>query len=493
MRKTVFLAIGFLETAVATVLACVGFQLPSQSDVEQNFHRVEKVTAQSGTQVRLLRDQVHDLRRPELQRLAGQLRTQTQIVTVNLKGQAVDFDQVQTVSTALGDVAEGLDQFGDTLDVEAVGKLGEGLNTTADFLDKDVAPTAAKAADELDKTTAELEADANRLAALLRQTPPDLKAAREIHDGLARFSEGLERIDKRLKPQRLDAMREGFRGLDSSLTTGAEQVERLSRYSYPHVTMNGLKPYVEQRKFWPEGDKIADGLRKAADGVREAGKELDDLAEDLPQFQSSLDESRKIADRTREALGTALKQQDKLEALFKDVPERSARLAEQLPKMSRELSKVLRETQRLKEVAALLRQAQKGVDTAVERWPELRKTLSRSADLLRETQRQLRHALENRQEYESAMKQTVVLADAYSSLLPLFTQRLEAQLQEQEAALDDLGQSIHEVDTALPPVMESTVNLMWTARLLVWLVAAIVGLHGIYLTLSVRLGQAYSI
>ena len=66
MRKTVFLAIGFLETAVATVLACVGFQLPSQSDVEQNFHRVEKVTAQSGTQVRLLRDQVHDLRRPEL-------------------------------------------------------------------------------------------------------------------------------------------------------------------------------------------------------------------------------------------------------------------------------------------------------------------------------------------------------------------------------------------------------------------------------------------
>jgi uncharacterized phage infection (PIP) family protein YhgE len=492
MRKVTFLGIGLLETAVATVLVCFSFQLPSTPEVEQNFERVEKVTAHTGSQVRMLREQVHDMRRPEVQQLAGDLKTQTQLVTTTLKGQKVDFDQVQVVSNALGDVAQGLDGFSETLDADSVNKVGQGLTTTADFLDNKVAPGADKAADELDKATAALDADAKRLAELLRKTPPDLKAAREIHDGLARFSDGMDQMGKRLQPQRLQTMRDGFRGLDDSLTTGAEQVERLSGYSYPQVTLSGLKPHVEQRRFWPEGDKIADGMRKAAEGVKAAGKELDDLAGDLPRLQASIDEGRKIADKTREALAAALKDQDKFEALLRDVPEHSARFAEQLPKMTAELSKLLRETKHLKEVAALLRQAQKGIDTAVRHWPELRKTLAQSATLLHETQRQLQQTLEHRQEYEAALKQTIVLTEAFATLLPLFTYQLDTQLREQERGLDDLGKSIDEVGESLPPTMQSTVQLMRTARLLVWLVAGIVGLHGIYLALSAKLGPAYS-
>jgi methyl-accepting chemotaxis protein len=492
MRNAIFLSIGLLETAVATVLVCFGFQLPSTPEVEQNFERVEKVTAHTGSQVRLLRQQVHDLRRPEVQQLAQDLKSQTQQVTKSLNGQKIDFDQVQVVSTALGDVAEGLDGFSETLDADSVNKVGDGLNATADFLDAKVAPSADKAADELDKATAALDADARHLAELLRKAPPDLKAAKEIHDGLVRFSDGLDQLGKRMQPQRLETMREGFRGLETSLTTGAEQVERLSGYSYPVVTINGFKPRVEQRRFWPEGDKIAEGMRKAAEGVRAAGKELDDMAGDLPKLQASLDESRKIADKTREALAGALKDQDKLEALLRDVPDRSARLAEQLPKMTAELSKVLRETKNLKEVAALLRQAQKGIDMAVSHWPELRKTMAQSATLLRDTQRRLQETLEHRKEYEAALKQTIVLTEAFTTLLPLFTQQLDAQMREQERSLDDLGQSIDEVGESLPPTMQSTVQLMRTARLLVWLVAGIVGLHGVYLALTAKLGRAYS-
>jgi DNA repair exonuclease SbcCD ATPase subunit len=328
---------------------------------------------------------------------------------------------------------------------------------------------------------------------LLRQAPPDLNAAKEIHDGLARFSDGLDQMNRRLKPQRLDTMREGFRGLESSLTAGAEQVERLSGVTYPYVTISNLKPQVERRKFWPEGDKIAEGMRKAAEGVQAAGEELDGLTGDLPKLQASLEESRKIADKTREALATALKQQDKVETLLKDIPEHTARFGEQLPQLTRELTKILRETRRLKEVAALLRQAQKGIEMAVARWPDLRKTLGRSAVLLRETQRQLQQSLEHRQEYEAALKQSVVLAEAFTTLLPLFTQRLEAQLQEQESALDDLDLSIKEVGDSIPPCAQSTVQLMQTARLLVWLVAGIVGMHGIYLALTAKLGRSYSL
>src|SRR5205085_5352732 len=122
-----------------------------------------------------------------------------------------------------------------------------------------------------------------------------------------------------------------FEGLETSLTTGAEQVERLTGYTYPSVSFEGVRPVVEQKPFWPEGEKIAAGMRQAAKGVRAAGKELEELGNDLPRLRSSLAQSRRVAEATRSALGAALKQQEKVEPLLRDVPEHAARLAEDLP------------------------------------------------------------------------------------------------------------------------------------------------------------------
>jgi hypothetical protein len=106
---------------------------------------------------------------------------------------------------------------------------------------------------------------------------------------------------------------------------------------------------------------------------------------------------------------------------------------------------------------------------------------------------QLQQVLQNRQEYEAAMEQSIVLADRFAALLPVFINLVESQLREQEHGLDDLGQSIDEVSAALPAYAQTTARMVQTGRLLVWLVAAIVGLHGVYLVLSVRLGRRYSV
>jgi hypothetical protein len=493
MRRAVFLTLGVLEVLVAVVLAVFGWQLPGESDVDETFGRAERVTQRTGDQVKLLEKQVHDLRRPELQDLARQLQDQSRTVTSTLKSQQVDFDQVRTVSGALGDVASGLDGFAQTLDGDNVGKIGEGLGATASFLDEKVAPSAGSAAGRLEESTALLGEDARRLRELLKQAPPDLKATREVHDSLGRFNEGLDRMHELLKAQRLGAMREGFRGLETSLTTGAEQVERLAGYYYPVVTFRGLKPEVEQRKFWPDGDKIADGMRKAAAGAKAADEEMAALEADLPKLRASLEESRKVAVRTREGLALALAQQDKVEALMRSAPESAARLAEEMPKLGADLARILRETEKLKEVAAMLRQAQKGIDAAVGRWPELRASLSRSAVVLKATQQQLDAALARRQEYEGALKQTIVLAETFATVLPLYLESLDRQLQEQEQGLADLGRGIEEVGESLPAYAAATNRLVTTARLLAWLVAVVVALHGAYLLLSVRLGRPYSV
>ncbi len=493
MRRVVFLSIGLLELAVAGVLVAFACQLPGRAEVDNTFGRAEHVTQRTGKQVRLFRQQVHDLRRPELQDLGRQLQAETKTVTGTLRAQSVDFDRLRTVGDALGDMAGGLDGLGETLDGQAFGQVGQGLGATASYLDEQVAPAAGQAAGHLDEATAGLREDARQLSVLLRQAPPDLKATREIHDGLVRFGEGLDKMQDLLKAQRLGTMRDGFKGLETSLNTGAEQVDRLSGYHYPVVSFRGLKPEIEQRKFWPDGDKIADGMRKAAAGAKAADEEMAGLEADLPKLRSSLDESRKMADHTRQALAVALTQQSKIEKLLKDVPEHGARLAEELPKLTADLSRILRETERLRNVGALLRQAQQGVETAVARWPQLKTQFGKAATLLRATQAQLRQALDRRSEYEAALKQSIVLAESFSTLLPLYLESLDRQLEEQEQGLDDLGHGLDDVGEAIPEYARATNGLVGTARLLAWLVAGIVTLHGVYVLASLRAGKGFAV
>lgn len=492
MRRLIFLSLGVLELAVAATLVVFSFQLPDTSEIDQSVGRVAGVTHRTGDHVRLLGKQVHELRRPELQQLADRLQAETHTVTATVRAQKVDFNTVKSLGDALGDISNGLDGLAEVLDEKSVGKLGEGLNATASYLDEKVAVSAAQAADDLEKATEGFKADSRMLGELLREAPPDLKAARAVHDSLDRFGEGLSKLSGSLKAQRLDTMREGFRGLESALTTGAAQVERLAGYTYPVVTMNRWKPTVEQRQFWPEGGEIAEGMRKASAGAAAAGKELDAMAMDLPKLRDSLDEGRKMTEKVRDGLATALKHQDKLETLLKDVPGHTARLAEALPAIGTDLSRVLRDTQRLKEVAASLRQAQQGLDAVLSKWPELRRTLAHSATVLRGMQRQLAQTLEHRQEYEAALRQTVLLTDTFATVLPLFTEQMDHQLGDQEQALEDLGQNIDEVGASLPALGQTANRMTQTARLLAWLMAAIAGLHGAYLAASVRLGRRYS-
>lgn len=487
MRNSLFLLLGFLELTVAVFLLGFGWQLPNQAEVDGAFQRVKAVTTSSGNQVRVIRSEIKDLRTPEVQNLAENLRKQGHLITDTLKGQRIDYVQVNQLANALGNIADGLDGFKETLDSNGVGKLGQGLGAAADFLDDKVAPAAGRASRHLEESTRALQADARTLGALLKRAPPDLSAAKEIYDGLGRFNDGLEKMKDKVGIQRLQTLQEGFKGLDAALSKGADQVERLADYRYPVVRFTGLVPEVDQRRFWPEGEEIADGLRKAAMGVRAAGKEIADLASGVPQLKESLDESRRISSKTREALGLALKNQQAVEKLLKDVPEQTARLAEELPQVTGELSQVFKETQKLKEMADLLRQAQKTIDNSIKHWPDLRYTLGQSAVLLRSTQGQLQDTLNHRQEYDASLKQMVALADAFSALLPLYTQQLESQLKEQDHALGELNASLDEVGDALGPCAASANRLMQTGRLLIWLMAAIMGLHGIYLFLPHKL------
>ncbi len=384
-RRIVFLILGVLECLAAIVLLAFAGAMPGAAEVHDGAARVEDLTGKTSAQVARLREELHTLReqRPKLRAMAENLRVQMDLATKNLQGQRIDCSGVQTVGDALGSMAKGLDGLSDALDPDSLQRIADGFKGAADFLDDQVAPAAARAADQLNESTAALGSDVRELGRLLRAAPIDLKAARQIHDGLGRFTDSLDRLNARLDADRIDSLRDSFTGVEGALTTGADEVERASDLTYPTVRLVGLTPIVNQQPFWPDGKKIADGLRRASRGASEANAELDSLGVDLPKLHESLNESRKVAEATRDALGPALRQQDQAEGLLKDAPEHAARLADELPKLSADLSKVLRDTKRLQEASDLLRKAQKGLATATVRWPALRKTLTDSARLLR--------------------------------------------------------------------------------------------------------------
>src|SRR5262245_58141289 len=114
MRRLLCKLTAILEIILAALLVGVCYQLPDAKSIEKNFGGAQRVAERSADQLRLLRQQVDDLRRPEMLDLVDRLQKQTRLVTSHLRSQAVDFDSIRTLRDALGEVAKGLDALAKT-------------------------------------------------------------------------------------------------------------------------------------------------------------------------------------------------------------------------------------------------------------------------------------------------------------------------------------------------------------------------------------------
>jgi methyl-accepting chemotaxis protein len=491
MRRVLFRVLGTLELLVALVLLAFAGQLPGPGEIHVSVGRVEEVSRRTSRQILQVREQVVRARqtRPQMELLAKRLDEQMRLIGQTLRRHPVDFEAVDAVGSALESVADGLDGVALVLDPKGIAQLGSSLRATADFLEQRAAPAAEKAAERLEKTTRDLETDALRLKVLLEKRPLDWQSARALVRSLRDFERGLDRLGTFGKDENLAALVEGFQGLRDSLEGTAGRVEKLQDQQIPQVKLKGFGLDVENKPLWPESKGVAEGLRKAARGAAAARQEMETIQKEMPRMRASVENSRKVVTATREALSEALRQEEKLKPLLEDVPLHAARLAEELPRLGSELVRVLRDTARLREVAGLLRQAQKGVETASARWPELRTDLARTASVLRTTQKQLQRALEHRDHYQEALRQTVEMAETFAGTLPEMTQQLDEELQRQEASLTELSESIDRVSEMLPPAARGATRLFVTARVLLALVAVLVGVHAAWVMIGPSNGR----
>ncbi|HEX8203957.1 MAG TPA: hypothetical protein VF590_26010, partial [Isosphaeraceae bacterium] len=380
----------------------------------------------------------------------------------------------------------GLDGLAGVLDPDALGRLGSGLGETADFLDRAVVPAAARAADDLEAASARLQAGAHQLGELARRAPPDLGPVRAVHEALGRFDQGLTAMDTMLEPRRLAPLRQAAAGTEGVAAEAARLADRLAGYTYPVVALDGLRPRVSTRPFWPRGAAVGADLKRVAGGVAAMDRELGTLAAELPQVQTAIGESRRALAATRQTLAAALQNQGEAERLLKDLPEQAAQLEEALPRLTADLAAALRATGRLAEVAAALRRAQAGIDGAVAHWPEVRTALTDSAVVLRASRDQLDEALEHRREYEAAVRQLDALSGELAAALPGLADHLETRLTEEDRILAEMDRGIAQVDGVLPAYSQALVRCLGLGRLLAFLVAGVAAWHGSALVLEGR-------
>lgn len=483
MPRLLLRLLGVLELTCAIFLVGIAWQLPGPSEVRETANRLENVSRDASRQVEVLRQQCIALRerQPALLQLTRRLETQLQLVAAQLKGRSLQGNDLDTITQALGQIADGLDAVATSLDPKGIATIGKGFGVTASYLDHKLLPAAETAAQSLLKTSETMKVDTSRLSRILEDTPVELKTAKAMMQSLKTFEDGLDRLSKLAKVDQLQTMREGFTGLQTALSSGADQVDKMSKYTMPKVSFKDLQLKVEEKDFWPDAKTVAQGMRTAAKGCEAAGKELQAFQKELPRFRASLEESRKVVTVTRQALEQTLAQQEKLEPVLERLPRQIARLASDLPQLAAELARILRETARLKEVASSLREAEKAISTAALNWPALRTGLTKSATLLRTTQKQLQGILANREDYQSMLDQSIQLTSMFAQSLPVLLQQLESGLEQQEESLANLGDSIDQVSEAIPGAAQTTRRLLRMIRLLLLLVAITVLVHAGYL------------
>lgn len=389
----------------------------------------------------------------------------------------LDARPLEEMRNALAAVADGLTAMATLLDETPAQKVGMGLGEAADYLDQQVV-SAEAAAKQLEETSDLLHTDSLLLAELLRGAPLDLDAVQRIHDALGSFISGTDALGKVLELPRLPAIRDGLHGLETSMSAGARQVDSLSSYTYPTVYWEGWRPRTQYQRFWPTGTEIAGGLNEAARGIQAADMELATLGNELPKVRAAVASSKEILEQGRDSLATVLRYRPVLETLVRSLPETAARLAEDLPKLSKELATTLRETRRLKEVAKGLRASQAQIEKAVAAWPVARTTLFHATDGLKAHREELDRLLHAKYQIQSANGQLRASTDGIRGVMPGWAENVSTALATEQQSMQEVAANLgHHADVQAHQTRQMA-WFGWTLRV------ALVGM-GVFLLVTV--------
>jgi hypothetical protein len=259
MRRTIFVVLGVLEILSAAVLFAFVWQLPGPGDVHDRVGRVERLSRQTSSQVRKLRQQVHLLRdqQPQARQFAENVRVQLHNLSEQLQKQQIDYPAVQAVHDAFGMAAGTLDNLSvDRMAPEGFAQIGLALGVTAEFLDVMLVPDVARllraGRDGLGEVLArgpELRQSLRDSATLVREMQSRLKMAldnRSTYDASVQQSRTLLEGFSAAVPMYTAQWGKDLADSENSLTNLGQSIDDVSAVM-PEVKTSGARLMVMTR------------------------------------------------------------------------------------------------------------------------------------------------------------------------------------------------------------------------------------------------------
>jgi hypothetical protein len=445
MRRRIQFSIGVLETILACVLFVTGWMLPRPESVEKSFGRVEHVTRSAESQVRVMREQVSEVRHNDFPRITAHLRAQTRGFSARWKNPPVDFPSVESLDDAVLASAIGLEDWSDAFDEK--GRFRQSRRSPRDANSFARATLLTRIA--LEQCAAHLDDDCRALHTDFGK-PIDVASIVQSVGTIGRLMSLLDRFDEAGRGANLSNLRETTAELENSLESAHRHVELASSAEFPLlVPGNTSQPVVQMVPFWPQGKEAARNLLVTLSAVRNMNRQLDEFAR--------LTRIIRTDDRSNDCIELG----DRLQ--------------------------VAECALRMRTLAAAFQRMHNGLQRSTADWPGLVQTMRVSAQLLRDSHEQLDGLAGRRSEYERAVQGSQPVTLSAEQLVESYSGRIDSRLHEQEQSLGEMERGLGEASEAIPVVSNTTIDLLNAIRWMFWLVGALLALHGTFVISEARI------
>ncbi len=485
MTRRLLVGLGIVEWVVAIVLAWLAWRLPGGDEVALPFEAVERIGVTAQDRIAQARADLDEFRTQDVIGSASEFAEASRELAGWLSSQSVDVEELTAIRDALDGASTGIRSLGRDLDPEAIEALARGLDEAASALETTLIPAVASGRDELVSAGRRLEEQARRLAALGQETPIDLSALADLASSLEAFDRGLEATEELIDPTRLEPIRDATEGAEGVVDEGARLAERAGSYTYPVVTMRGLRPQVRQQPFWPGGARVGRDLRKISRGLDALRDDLASMTDELPRIRGAITASRSTLAQTRALLTPVIAARGSIEALLNRLPATLADLAARLPGINASLVAALADLDWLVRLADALDRTAEQVGRLGADWPSTCATLDASARVLESARDRIDEALAHREAFETAQQRMADLVGRAADWTPELASHWERRLEAEDRALAQIDRGLDDFRVAVPEIHHAARITVDAGRTLAVLLALVALIHG-----AITLGSA---
>jgi DNA repair exonuclease SbcCD ATPase subunit len=407
------LSLGFISAAV---------MLPGPTAINEKVDKLVDVASAAEEQIKTMETSLQIVSNSATQGNLKHLVEYAEVLKPALENRNIDFEHLKATSNVIGNMADGLRTFGETLEPEHIDSLASGIGSVAGYLEQ-IEPLSEKLADGLDEQAEVLRKQAIAFAKILDELPLDQRGIEMIEKALASASKASGDVAKKLTPTLIPTIQTTIKNMGAAVTTLRDG-----------LNIGNWFPKVKQwqrdlDRVWKDLDRIHDAV----------GNEKPTLV----NIRRSASDFSKMLELLRKSVGS-------VKPLLTSFPEIIQKSSERLPALANNLSRILRNLEDFQKMALFLRQAEKQLTESTTLFTATQQNIKDTVVILEGLKTRLDSAYANREAIEENYTKMIALTKNTVDGIPVMIENVEFTMDTGITNLTNLRVNISATREALP-------------------------------------------